>query len=399
MKSKLLSEIKGIVQSEDFSRNPCFYIYDLEEISKKSSYLKSILPANVHVYYAIKANSNMEILQHIRKDGFIHGAEIASGGELDIAKQAFSPDQIIFTGPGKNLYELRQSVESGIKHVNLESYVEAIRLGEISTSFRRSMDVLVRININHRLSSAHTQMAGFSSKLGIDEEICKEEIAKINSIPRIDVRGIHVFGGSGILDYTQILAYFEHVLSLAESLEQEGLPIKCIDLGGGFGIDYTGRGRQLDVESLSLGLGELIGKYSLEKKELILELGRYLVGESGYYVTEIIDIKESQGKKHIISAGGINHQRRPCAVEQNHPVEIIQMGKPALYGDQPLVNDEIVDIDGPLCLTDDILGRDVHIPHAEIGDLVVIKDSGAYGLGMAAVNFLNHPLPKEYFVR
>ncbi|MBW2996178.1 diaminopimelate decarboxylase [Candidatus Woesearchaeota archaeon] len=400
MNSNILRKILELVRSADFDREPYFYLYSMDKINTQLSGLKENLPENVALYYAMKANPNKEILCHLKKSQKVNGIEVSSAGELEKALEFFEPKEIIATGPGKNRYELQRYIEEGIRQINVESYIEAIRIKEIvKKTTNHPVDVLVRVNIDYSPEKAHILMSGFSSKFGIDEKGIEEQTALISNLEGISLQGIHVFAGNGVLDHEIILDYFNYIFGMVNRLENKGEGIPIIDLGGGFGIDYKGEGRSLDIVSLGKNMSELISKQGYENKELILELGRYIVGESGYYVTEILDIKESKGKKHIITAGGINHQRRPCATETNHPVEIISMKKPLLHPGQPSVRNEIIDIGGPLCLSADILAKDIQIKNANIGDLVVVHQSGAYGSSMGANNFLSHPIAKEYLLR
>ncbi len=142
----------------------------------------------------------------------------------------------------------------------------------------------------------------------------------------------------------------------------------------------------------------LVEEFDFGRKTLIFELGKYLVAESGYYVTEILDIKESMGKKQIITAGGINHQKRPQEAGINHPISIISLYKPRLYKEQISIKQEKVDIGGPLCTSLDTYCRDISINEAHVGDLIVVHLSGAYSLTFSPVNFLSHPLPNEYII-
>lgn len=397
MNEKIINEIRRLALFRQFSKNPCFYLYDLGDISQKLTSLSTLLSKS-KVYYAMKANPNRTILRHIKSSGLISGVEIASAGELEKALEFFSPQEIIFTGPAKTQFELDRAVVSAIQQINLESYTEALRLNRSVGIYRACPAVVaLRVNVNYFCSGGHTLMAGGSTKLGVDEENVLEEIRRINLLRNLHINGIHVFAGSGLLDFDQILAYFNHVFKLVRRVETGKSRVSHIDLGGGFGIDYSGAGSSLDLSKLGGGLEKLVNEFGFSNKEILLEIGRYIVGECGYYVTQVVDIKESRGKKHIIAAGGINHQRRPCAVEMNHPVEIIPFNS-GLLSSLPFVCNEVVDIDGPLCLNDDFLAKNIFVERANIGDLVVVKQSGAYGFSMAAVNFLSHPAPKEYFI-
>jgi len=398
--NRIDNAIKSIAGRGGFQENPSFYIYDLDGISATLGNLKGALPENVSLYYAMKANPAGRILEEIRGNAGAKGVEIASFGEYEKAISAgFSPEQIIFTGPGKTPFEIGVAVNGGIRLLNIESMTEAVRASRASLASGRTTRALVRINPRYTHKSAHTHMAGESSKLGIDEDASIEQYARIAGLPGLDVEGIHVFSGSGVLEADELIRYFGSVLDLANRIEKgSGQGIRTVDFGGGFGIDYSGEGREVDLRRVGAGLERVSAERGFSGKELVLELGRYVVGPHGLYVSEIVDIKESGGKKHAIAAGGINHQRRPCAVERNHPIRIMGMNRPEVYPGQPSIENERIDVDGPLCLTDDILGMDVYCQGARIGDLVVVGMSGAYGKSMAAEGFLSHPPAQEYFL-
>ena len=399
IEDRIAKKIKEITRSRDFYENPCFFIHDLLKVQQQIDKLTQVLPDFCHLYYAMKANPHDKILQYMSRSSLIKGLEIASSGELISAVKYFSPDQIIFTGPGKTDWELEQCLNLGVHQIHIESLSEAARLSYLVTHSRRSsIPVLIRINLNYQLQGSHNQATGASSKFGIDEAEIYAQAQKIMDLPGLNVRGFHVFAGSGVTEAVHFNDYLSYVQRLMNSLSKSQLPISVVDIGGGFGIDYTGSGHELDVSSVANSIVQLKSALGNHIEKFILELGRYLVGESGYYVTEIIDIKISQEKKHIITAGGINHQRRPMAHKQNHPVSIISLPHKKYRQYSHTVTEEIVDIGGPLCTKVDYLAKDQWIQKAEVGDLVLVHCSGAYGQTFGHVNFLGHPLAKEYYI-
>lgn len=393
------SAIRDIAESSEFRQHPCFYAYDLAKVDAQLQSLAQCLPPFCALYYAMKANPHQRLLESLRGYSIVAGIEIASAGEMEAAAAQFSPEQIIFTGPGKTDYELDRAVRVGIGQIHVESVLEATRLSRIATRLGVApVAVLVRVNADYTLAGAHNRASGASSKFGIDEEVIEEHTRRIMALPSLRVRGFHMFGGSGVLDASCFVDYLQHVFAFVARMQRAGLPVDVIDIGGGFGIDYSGAGQELDVRVVGNAISDLRRSCGAAVERFVLELGRYVVGEAGHYVTEILDIKQSRGKKHLITAGGINHQRRPMAYQLNHPVTIIPRGRDEFGGDAPSVREERVDIGGPLCTQVDYLARDYFIPRAEVGDLVVIHCSGAYGLCFGHVNFLGHPLPAEHFV-
>ncbi len=392
--------IKKVYERSNIIDNPACYIYDLDIISKNVDMLQQYAPSQISLYYAMKANPNKQILSHIKKMEFVKGIEIASAGEFDKALQFYNEKDIIFTGPGKTEKELEKVIKNKIRLINIESVVEAIRINNIAEKLNiDKVDILLRINVNYYISDAREYMAGRSTKMGIDENQYIEDFDLINNLKRINIKGIHVFAASGVLDYKSLIKYAKYVFDLAATFEKRTKKIDIIDFGGGFGIDYTHNNRLFDVKSFFNELSILIDNYGFTEKEIILELGTYIVGNAGFYTSKIIDIKEVKGRKHIILAGGINHMALPLEMGKKHPVHIINMNCDKLYDEQTSVKNEIADISGPLCMNTDKLSWDDYIEKAEIGDIVIFRQAGAYGYSLSFSEFLSHPYPEEIFMQ
>ncbi len=381
--------------------NPTCYIYDLSEITSKIEEIDKNKCGNVSLYYAMKANPNMEVLTHIINHSGIAGVEIASTGELEKAKKAgLDNSKVLFTGPGKTELELEESIKSGIRFINVESVIEAIRINKIADKLGvEKVNVLLRVNIDYFIDGASEYMAGMSTKMGIDQSRFYEDYADIKSLEHINVCGFHVFAADGVLDYSILLKYTDYVFKFVKEAEEIVGRIDVIDFGGGFGIDYTKEGKFFDTKKYFNGLEDLAKKYSFENKEFILELGKFIVGSAGYYATQIVDIKDSKGMKHIVTAGGVNHMRLPIATDRKHPVYIVEMGIPKLYDKQIEVSNETVDIEGPLCMTEDKISWDEYIEDSKIGDIVVLTQSGAYCYSASTLWFLSHQMPLELVIK
>ncbi len=396
MKKETLDYIIRIYQSNDFIKNPTAYFYDMSVVRKNIEELEKNMPAQVELYYAMKANSNERVMQEIQKQKYVRGIEIASAGELECALKYYCGKDIIFTGPGKTDYELEQAIVNNIRFINVESMTEAVRINNIVKRLsRKPVNVLLRINLNYSVIDGVENMSGYSTKMGIDEEVYIDNYKAINRMEGINVKGIHAFAASGVLDYQTLLDVDRYIFKFAHRLQQEVGNIDIIDFGGGLGIDYSNRNRKLNVRQYGRKLSEVIEQYNMAGKEIIMELGTYIVGNAGYYTAQIIDIKKIKGKKHIIIAGGVNHMGLPLEMRRKHPVRIIPMYKPKLYPGQIEVSKETVDISGPLCIVSDKLSWDEYIEHAEIGDIVVYLQAGAYCYGEGMHEFLMHMLPAE----
>nr|MBP3258708.1 hypothetical protein [Bacilli bacterium] len=398
MNDLIEQKIREIYSFQEVISNPTCYLYDLNDIKDKIRNIEKNAPSNLSVYYAMKANPNPEILKYIKKFNFVRGIEIASLGELEKAKKVYNASDIIFTGPGKTYKELGEAIVNNIKLINCESIVEAYRINQIAFEKNIKVDILLRINTDYFIDGADEHMAGCSTKMGIDEKEFVKIYQEILNYGNLNIKGIHVFSASGVLEYTYLIKYVKYVFDLVKRLEYAGFNIEIIDFGGGIGIDYTKRNRKFDITSYFAELNELIDIYKFRSKELILELGKYIVGECGYYTTKIIDIKNNKGHRHIITAGGVNHMRLPIATDRKHPVYIIHNNEPHICKYQESVKNDLVDIEGPLCMDEDKISWDEKVEYADIGDVVVLTQSGAYCYTASTLWFLSHEMPKEFIL-
>lgn len=373
------------------------YIYDTRPMCDKIARLGAIMPAGVEVFYAMKTNPHPAFLEAALSAG-ARGIEIASLGEAEKAiASGFRPEQLIYTGPGKTEEELVWSVKNCIRTVHVESLVEAYRLNAICTEQGRAQDVLLRINADFEIHEAQTAFSGGSKKFGVDEEQLGDVLPQLLALDGLNFRGLHVYAASGVLNVADLLKNCELVFGLAEKIEtqHEGIICDIIDFGGGFGIDYLETGHDFDPQAYADGLQRLIDDYDFGGRTFFLELGRYLAADSGWFCTEILDIKESRDKKQVICAGGINHFRRPAALAINHPLAIVRMDYPRMFDGQVSVCDEKVYFGGPLCTGADKLANDIYVETADVGDIAVFCYAGAYGLTMSNTEFLSHPRPPE----
>lgn len=390
--------LAAIRQNADTPGQRSFYLYDTKPMREKIKALKTLLPESVALYYAMKANPHAAFLVAAGESD-IDGIEIASLGEAQKAIDAgFSSEALIFTGPGKSPEELVWSVSNNIEKVHVESLTEAHRLNAICAELGQTQDILVRINPNFHIHGAQANFSGDSSKLGIDETRLDEILPQILALPHLNFQGLHVYAASGILQVDDLLKNCELVFSLTQKIEDTYQGVKCeiIDFGGGFGIDYLETGNDFSPEDYAKKLNALIEKFGLADRTFVLELGRYLTADSGWYCTEILDIKDSLGKKQLICAGGAHHFRRPAALGINHPLTIVPMHRPEVFEGQERVDNEYVFIGGPLCNTaDKLAASDIQVDHAEIGDMAIFSLAGAYGYSMSHLDFLSHAHPPE----
>jgi len=366
-----------------------FYVYDRENIARRVAELRAILPANARLHYAIKANPMPALLTFMasRVDGF----DIASGGELRMALDAgMNPAHIGFAGPGKRLHELQQSVAAGIL-VNAESERDIRLLAEAGLAAGRAARIAIRINPAFGLKSSGMKMGGGPSPFGIDEESIPALLPSLRQ-PGLAFEGFHVYAGSQNLRGDALARCLRESYGLVCRLAPLApAPLASINLGGGFGIPYFPGEARLDLDPIAAALKD-IGADARQRfgdAKLILELGRYLVGEAGLYVTRIIDRKVSRGRVFLVTDGGLNHHLAASGnfgqvLRKNYPLAIgNRMDAPPAAAPVTVV--------GPLCTPLDLIGDNVVLPEAQPGDLLVVYQSGAYGASASPQAFLAHP--------
>lgn len=367
------------------------YVFNGDEISETYDTMIEQLGEGIEIFYSVKANPSLGICQLLKSRG--SGIEVASSGELKLAIQAgFEPHKIIFSGPGKTIDELKYAVETGIASIIAESVSELEKLERLATENNCNINVGIRLNPSYDFPNAKIKMSGSGKQFGIDGDTLSEVIEMLKKQPHLKLVCLHTYLGTQIFDYEQLLAHVSNLLEIARQIiEEHDIDLKIIDFGGGFGIPYFGEGTRFDFHNFAQGLRDIYQKNEsiCKGRRLIFESGRYLLAESGYFLTQILYKKRSKGTVFLVTDGGMNHHVlstfRGRQMRNNFPVHIL--GK---TGEK-----EIVTIAGPLCTPDDIIGRDVEAVVAEQGDIVCIPKSGAYGRSFSPVNFLGHPGPTE----
>jgi diaminopimelate decarboxylase len=375
------------------------FIYDRGVIEKKWNLLRHAFPREFSIYYSVKANPNQTVIRCILAQGA--GLEIASGGEFLQARNAgCPPDNILFAGPGKTEAELESVLREGIGEIHLESRLEAERVAEIAQRLGSRARVSLRINPSSEAEGGAMRMGGRPAPFGVDEETLDEVLDRILALSSLDFRGIHLFAGTQILDFKILLLQYQKGLEIGRRVaERLGKPLYTIDFGGGLGIPYFQHERDLEIDKLHGPLEHLIetvrGDRLFADTQFLIEPGRYLVGESGIYVTRVSDVKTSRGKKFLIVDGGMHHHLAASGnlgqtIKRNYPLAVLnKLDRPA---------DELVDVVGPLCTPLDVLARGVNLPRADVGDLIGVLQSGAYARSASPLGFLSHSSPPEIWV-
>ncbi len=379
---------------EQAGRTPLF-VYSRDLIERRLAALRAAMPERIKINYAIKANSFAPLLEHISK--FCDGLDIASGGELEIVRATgFDLNRVSFAGPGKRDVELRQAIADGVT-LNLESENEARRALAIADDMGVVPRLAVRVNPDFALKGSGMKMGGGAKPFGVDAERVPDLVREIVGAG-CDWRGLHVFTGSQALSAEAIIAMQAQVLDLAHRIMSEvGTALPKLNMGGGFGIPYFAGDEPLDIEAVGDALRRRLGELpdALTDTELYIELGRYLVGEAGVYLTRIIDRKESYGETYLVTDGGLHHQLAASGnfgtvVRRNYPLAIASR-----FGSEP---EEIANVVGCLCTPLDRLADKAHLPRAEVGDLVAVFCAGAYGASASPSAFLGQGPAAEMLV-
>jgi len=370
------------------------FVYDLGIVARQIARFRGAFP-NIDLHYAVKANAYDRLLRWISKqaDGF----DVASKGEMRAALAAGAPpERVSFAGPGKRDEELEAAICAGVT-LNLESEGEAERALAVGARLDRRPRLAVRVNPDFEIRGSGMRMGGGAKPFGIDAERVPVLVRRLIEADA-DWRGFHIFAGSQALDAEALIEAQAATLALAAQLsEAAGASPPLVNLGGGFGIPYFHGERPLDVERIGAALGAALAARAtiLAESTFAIELGRWLVGEAGVYLTRIVDRKISHGKTFLVTDGGMHHQLAASGnfgqvVRRNFPVAIAtRFGAPA---------EEEASIVGCLCTPLDRLADDVMTPRAEVGDLVVIFLAGAYGLSASPQAFLGQPAAREIAV-
>jgi diaminopimelate decarboxylase len=372
-----------------------FYAYDRRLLSERVELLRRLLPSSIELHYAIKANPMPALVQHLA--GLVDGFDVASEGELNIAlNTGIQPSAVSFAGPGKQPPELITAIATGIL-INIESARELETVAHIGLEQGRRPQIALRINPNFELKTAGMKMGGGPKPFGIDAEqapLALQRVAELN----VDFQGFHIFSGSQNLRADALIdaqnQTFELALRLAAAAPG---PVRWLNIGGGFGIPYFPGDTPLALEPVTANLSAWLPKIQaqLPQVRVVLELGRYLVGEAGIYVTQVIDRKVSRGHTFLITNGGLHHH---LAASGNFG-QVIRKNYPVVVGNRMLGTErEVVTVVGPLCTPLDILAERMELAKADVGDLIVVLQSGAYGLTASPTAFLSHPVCVEVLV-
>ncbi|MBP9119083.1 MAG: pyridoxal-dependent decarboxylase, exosortase A system-associated [Methyloversatilis sp.] len=372
-----------------------FYAYDRSLIDARVGVLRRLLPAGVQLHYAMKANPMPALVGFMAQR--VDGLDVASGGELRVALDAgMVPSRISFAGPGKSADELRQALAAGVL-LNVESAREVELLADLSEACGWPARVAVRINPDFEMRASGMRMGGGAKPFGVDAEAVPALLGRIGELG-LAFEGFHLYAGSQNLNADSLIDMQRRSFDLMLRLSA-GAPVrpKTLNLGGGFGIPYFRNEQPLALEPVCDALAGIVGeaRSKLPGAELVVELGRYLVGEAGVYICRVVDCKVSRGQTFVVVDGGMHHHLAASGnfgqvIRRNYPVLVAnRMAEPATG---------TVSVVGPLCTPLDLLADKVELADVRPGDLVAVFQSGAYGFTASPLGFLGHPEPVQMLV-
>ncbi len=380
---------------------PCF-VYDTDEVSRRIDRLNSAFDKLLNISYAMKCNPHGEFLSLFKNA--IPSLDVSSGGELQRAlKVGWEAEKISFTGPAKQRWELQAAVDAGIGKMVVESVDEALQLDSIAAQVGKQQKILIRIAPATMPPGFGVGMSGKPCQFGIDEEDMVPALEAIKKLQNLRLVGFHAFSGTQCLNSDAVVGNFQYLTQMFEHFcKIAGIEPEALIFGSGFGIPYHEGDEPLnitDIAEKSLPLfHDLKQSPGLANCQFYLELGRWLVGEAGSYLTSVVAKKESRGKSIALCDGGMNHHLGACGhlgsvIHRNYQMFRL---KGAHYSQEQ--QSKGFTLVGPLCTSIDTLGKNVEFDGLEVGDVIVVKCSGAYGFSASPLNFISHKLPKEVFV-
>lgn len=377
---------------------PCF-VYFLPLIEERIEALRRTFGQRFALSFAVKSNPNPALLAWLKDR--VDFLDISSIGEFRLAMNAgWDPRLLSFTGPGKREHELSEAIAGGVGELIVESVREALLADRIAGELGVVQDILVRIAPAQVPKGFGDQMAGRPVAFGVDWEVIDTELPIILALPNLRCRGLHIYSGTQCLKAAAVTENYRHFIQLFRAAcAAHGLAPHKLVFGSGLGIPYHDEDTPIDLQAVADGivpeLDLLAGEPAFADAAFVLELGRYLVGEAGYFLTQVIAVKESRGTRIAICDGGMNNHLPASGhfgmvIRRNY-----SMHKVGGDSDAPV---EKIDLVGPLCTSIDRLAVGVALPRLDEGNVVAVHGSGAYGLTASPVHFISHAPPREIIV-
>lgn len=375
----------------------CAYVYDLEGLRRHAGHVVAALPECCELFYAIKANSELPILQTLAPR--VAGFEVSSGGELSWVRRHFPEVPVIFSGPGKTDAELRQALDDRVEAIHVESVSELQRLAWLAEATGQVAPVMLRVNLSlPDLASTLLMMGGKPTPFGIPADQLPACLAALRQASALHLRGFHFHLLSHQLNavaHTELIAaYADQVQRWCEIYQ---LDVDCINVGGGIGINYRNPQQQFDLDAFATGLQRLRASRPW-LPNLRFEFGRYITAACGYYAMEVLDLKQAFGRDYVVGRGGTHHFRTPYAQGHSHPFTVLPVEEWPYPWTRPELRDATVHVVGQLCTPKDLLAFDAPVSRVRVGDLLVFPYAGAYAWHISHHDFLRHPHPQQCYL-
>ena len=395
-----------IIKKLMMENDRAFYIYDEKIIDRQIKILSEKM-SHFEFIYSVKTNPYKPIVNFIASKGL--GADAASAQEVMIAKEAgLSYDKVLYSSPGKTRTDIEKTIDKSI--IIADSYNELALINDVARQRNLHINIGLRVNPDYIMDVGK----GASSKFGVDEETLVTQKDFISNLSNVKIVGIHVHLSSQILHHSLLYGYYEKIFNLAvfckETMDWE---LEFINFGGGIGVAYsTLNDKPLNIEKLSNQSENLIKNFKDKLNlRLIIETGRFVICEAGQYVTQIVDKKESRGTKYLIVENGLNGFLRPSIAQlltAYTPEGSKLKGSEPLFTSKDAFDFTIIDADesnlekvsivGNLCTATDIMVKDIMLPKAEIGDIVVVSKAGSYSYSLSPLLFASQHLPLQFYM-
>jgi diaminopimelate decarboxylase len=371
------------------------YLYDLDEAERQAKALFELLPKSAQVLYSVKANPIPEVCAALRRAGC--RVEIASPLELEVVREAgFAPDLVMCSGPGKTVPLVQEMLHAGVSHFSCDSWYDLERVASAASAAKKPANALLRLQVSGAPSGA-VGVGAMQSHFGADPEtLLNGGAARVAALRGAELAGIHIYSGGQIQSADKLAGTFEHAINVAEQIAQAGVPLRVLDLGGGFPWPFGTSDAPVDISALRGKLQHLDAQRRLTANaQLWFESGRYLVASCGTLLSTVLDVKVASGKTHIILDTGMIHLGGMAGLGRIYR---------AIASIEPLAKSDgetpqTADVMGPTDYALDYVARDASVSALKPGDAVAIPNVGAYGLTASLVAFTGLQPPVEICLR
>lgn len=380
------------------------YVYDEKTLASDYSSLRDALPRDVTLYYSMKVNPNPEVCRLIH--GWGSPIEVASVGEYEIARSiGVNPYSIVFTGPGKSADEIHHVLRHGIYAINAESIPELFVINDQALALGIDAPVTLRVNLSTGVKGSRMSSVGLASQFGIDDSEIDEAVQTAINLKGLQLIGLHTYQGTQNFHLDFYRESIPMMFDLTRQVQNQfGLQLRCLGLGGGFGVPMFEGDESFPVEAFGAYLAEVLERNrDLGLEMVFVESGRRIAATMGFYAVRVLYTKLSKGKAFAIVDGGTHHRAFSSLMgrsfKQPLPLQLWKAGERKLYESGEGEGRISYQVCGKLCTPADVLQGGVMLPPLEPGDWIAFPHMGAYGLTSGNVHFLSHGLPKEIIVR